>query len=251
MLTLYQTQTAQLLQNPPAQNSLYPTANITGWINTARGQLAGESESIRVQTTLALTEGQQVYPFSAMVFPTSSSVSGVKGAIKVQTIWVQVGTGQVWVRPRSFEWFSLYELNNPVPPTGQPSRWAQYGQGSEPNLSVSGGTIYISPVPDTNYTLVLDCICYPIALALDTDPEAIPYLWTDAVPYFAAYLALLSAQSSARGNDAARMMQLYTEFCNRARRFSTPGVLPGLYPQQPSPVRGNQLGYQQSNGGNG
>jgi hypothetical protein len=248
MLTAYQTATSQLLQNPAAPNPLYATTSITGWINTARGQLAGESESIRALATISLVQGQQVYPFSSLTFSVASGTSGIQGAVKVQTMWYTTGTGQLWVRPRPFSWFSLYELNNAAPVQGAPLRWAQYGQGAEPNLSVGGGSIYVSPVPDKSYTATFDCICYPIALVDDTTKEAIPYLWTDAVPYFAAYLALLSAQSTARINDAKRMLELYTEFTNRARRFSTPGILPGIYPQNPSPVRGNQLGYQQGGG---
>ena len=53
-----------------------------------------------------------------------------------------------------------------------------------------------------------------------TTPEAIPYLWTDAVPFFAAYYALLSAQAGQRQGDADRMFARYQEFTNRARRFS-------------------------------
>ena len=44
MLTAYLNATAILLQNPVAPTSLYSTANLTTFINTARGQLAGESE---------------------------------------------------------------------------------------------------------------------------------------------------------------------------------------------------------------
>ncbi|MDE2105452.1 MAG: hypothetical protein KGL39_49955, partial [Patescibacteria group bacterium] len=157
-----------------------------------------------------------------------------------------VASGFTWVRPRPFEWFTFYRLNNPVPQQGAPNEWSQYGQGSapQPSLQTSGGSIYVDPVPDAAYSLQLDCACYPITLALDTDPEAIPYLWTDAVAYFAAYLALLSAQAQARQADANRMYERYVEFVNRARRFSTSSVLPGIYPQNPSPVRQNQLGIQ-------
>jgi len=234
MLNTYLSATAALLQNPGAPQSLYSTAQLTTNINTARGQLAGESESIRVIGTLQLLQGQQVYPFASISL---GSAAGVEGVINVRTIWINVGDGQVWVRPRPFEWFSLYELNNPIPQEAQPQVWAQYGQGVN-------GTLYFSQVPDQEYTINLDCVCYPMALTSDTTPEAIPYLWTDSVPYFAAYLSLLGAQSSNRQADATRMFQLYQEFNNRARRFANPSVLPYQYPQSGSPVRQNQLGLQ-------
>ena len=75
-----------------------------------------------------------------------------------------MGTGQLWIRPRPWPWFSLYELSNPVPSQGPPKVWAQYGQGAS-------GTIYISPLPDIAYTVQADCICYPSPLATDLDPR--------------------------------------------------------------------------------
>ena len=241
MLSKYLLQTQQLLQNPPAPNSLYATSDLTGWINTARGQLAGESESVRVIGTLALEQGTQVYDFGAINL---ASASGVEGVINCRTIWIQAGTGQLWIRPRPFEWFSLYELNNSNPVQAQPKVWAQYGQGVN-------GSIYVSQVPDQAYTMNIDTVCYPEPLVTDATVEAIPYLWTDAVPYFAAYLALLSAQSAARQADANRMFERYTEFVNRARRFSNPSVLPGQYAQAPNVVRANQLGMQNQGQGGG
>ena len=89
----------------------------------------------------------------------------------------------------------------------------------------SSGSIYIDPPPDLPYTLNIDCACYPIPLASDSDPEAIPYLWTDAVPFFAAYYALLSAQTNARMQDAQQYYALYKEFMTRARMASTSDVI--------------------------
>lgn len=246
MLTSYLAATNALLQQPPATNPLYSTALLTTFINTARGQLAGESEAIRFIASLAVSAGTTVYPFTSISL---TGAAGVQGVINVRTAWVTVGTGQRFLYTRPFEWFSLFRLNSPVPRTGPPVTWSQYGQGAEARTSpnpVGGGTIHIAPVPDDAYTLKLDCVCYPIALADDTTPEAIPYLWTDAVPYFAAYLALLSAQSASRQADAQRMMTLYTQFVTRARRAATPSVLPVQYPQQPTPTRANQLGVQAS-----
>lgn len=252
MLNTYLTRTQQLLQNPSAPTSLYSSSDLTSYINQARGQLAGEGECIRVQGTLALSQGTRSYNFSSINLGTPSS-TGVQGAINIRQVLRVVASGYTWIRPRPFEWMTFYRLNNPVPQQGAPTEWSQYGQGSAPQPSgqASGGSIYVDPIPDTAYTLQLDCACYPIALASDSDPEAIPYLWTDAVAYFAAYLALLSAQSQARQADAERMFQRYTEFVNRARRLATPSVLPGLYPQNPSPVRANQLGIQTRAAGGG
>ena len=120
-----------------------------------------------------------------------------------------------------------------MPPSGIPLSWAQYGQGSSGQGTGSGasGSFYIDPLPDAIYPLTCDCVCYPIALVNDATVEAIPYLWTDAVPFFAAYYALLSSQTSARVADANRMFETYKTFLDRARQFSNPAVERWQYEQ--------------------
>lgn len=240
LLSQYVLQTQQLLSNPPAQNPLYATSDIVSYINRARGQLAGDSESIRNYATLPIISGQRQYNFSDIDL--TAPTAGISGVFNIRFAWYLVGEGQKSLRPRPWAWFSAYRLNNPVPPTGAPVVWSQYGQGDS-------GSIFIDPIPDIDYTLPLDTVCVPANLVDDTTVEAIPYPWTDAVPYFAAYLALLSAQSGARQADADRMMQRYTEFKNKARTYSNPSILPYLYEQAPSPVRSSQLGLAPPSGG--
>lgn len=235
MLTAYLKQTGRLLQNPQASPSLYATSDLTDFINIARGQVAGEAECIRAQSSLVLGIGSNVYSFSSLTFASPSVVSGIQGALNLRQALLAQGTGQVWLRPRNFEWFTLYVLNNPSPAQNIPTDWSQFGQGVN-------GTVYFGPTPNGSYGVQFDTVCYPIPLVDDSTVEAIPYLWTDAVPFFAAYYALLSAQSAARQADADRMFARYTQFMQRARQASTPSVLPTQNPQQPSPVRENQLG---------
>ena len=251
MLNTYLAMTARLLQNPAAPSPLYSTADLTLYINSARGQLAGESKSVRAMGTLAASAGVNNYAFSSITVPGASSL-GITGVLDIETLWYSVGQGQQWVRSRPWPWFARYELSNPVPDSGPPKTWAQFGQGAAAQASpnpIGGGSLYVSPLPDYAYTLLVDAVCYPIPLASDSDPEALPYLWTDAVPYFAAYLALMSAQSNARTEQALGMYKLYEEFAGRARQASTPMTLPGQYPQQPNLTRQNQLGV--SAGGRG
>lgn len=209
------------------------------YINEARNQLAGESECIRFMGALTLVMGQNLYPFSSIAL-TGGSAAGIQGILNVRTLWYQIASGQKWIRPRPFEWFGLYELNNPVPQSGPPIVWSQYAQGVN-------GSIYVSPLPDMPYTVPIDCVCYPIPLALDTDVEAIPLLWTYAIPYYATYLAMMSMGTGSDIGGAEKMYDKYREYVQRAREASTPSVLPTIYPQVQSPVRGNQLG--ESSGG--
>lgn len=236
MLQTYLTRTRQLLQNPEAPTALYSDADLTSWINQARGQTAGEGECIRKLGTVAAVIGQRDYAFTAISLGVSAS-TGIRGAIHVRQILLGMGGGYQPIVPRQWVWFAQYGLGNVVPENGEPTMWAQYGQGV-------AGTFYLDPPPALAYSLLCDCVCYPIDLVDDTTVEAIPYLWTDAVPYFAAYLALLSAQSGQRELDADRMFQRYTEFITRARRFANPDVLRGVYEQATDPAQVGKLGLQ-------
>jgi hypothetical protein len=241
----YLPQTQQLLQNPAAPTALYSTALLTGYINTARGQLAGEGKCIRAFATLTTVPGQQVYPFSSLNLGVPAT-TGIQGAININTVWAVVGNGQVWLQPREWEWFGLYYLNNIIPNQALPMIWTQYGQGAAPPGTLTGasfgGSLYLSPIPDQAYTLNCDCTCYPIPLVADGDVEAIPYLWTDAVPFFAAYYALLSAQTSMRTRDAKEMLQSYEMFMARARMSANPMQLGGIYQGAPDEFKAARMG---------
>ncbi len=252
-LTEYQNRVKRLLQNPSAPTSLYATADLTGWINQARGQVAAEAECCRAIGTISTVVDQRNYNFTGIDIGVAAT-TGRAGVINVRSVTYNIASGQQWITPRAWDWFTLYCLNNVVPENGLPETWAQYGQGagfSSQTMSDASGSIYLDPPPNLVYTLNCDTTCYPIDLTDDTTVEAIPYLWTDAVAYFASYLALLSAQTSVRMNDAQRMLQLYGEFMARARQFSNPSTLRYLYQQAQDPTIPAKLGLQQKAAGTG
>ena len=114
------------------------------------------------------------------------------------------------------------------------------------------GSLYLDPLPDLTYVLNADCVCYPIPLVDDTTIEAIPYLWTDTVPFFAAYFALLSAQTQARQEDAQRYYGYYKEFVERARNAANPSQLTYEYQGSVDPASINKLGVvNRAEGNNG
>jgi len=242
VLTQYQTATKNLLQNPSAPTTLYDTTSLNLWINTARGQVAGEGECVRVLGTISTVVGQRNYNFSAINTGVAAT-TGVAGAIHVRAIRYAVGDGYQWVRPRNWEWFDLYCMNNPVPENGAPKIWSQYAQGSIPisGGSDASGSFFLDPPPDIIYPLTCDCVCFPISLVNDATKEALPYLWTDAVPFFAAYYALMSAQTGARYGDAERLYSHYETFMQRARTAANPSVNRYLYQQSPDPTLINKL----------
>jgi hypothetical protein len=247
VLTQYINLTQRLLQNPAAPNQLYSPADLTTYINIARGQIAAEGECIRRLMIASTVIGQRPYAFSVLAFQGGllPNVTGVEGVIHVRRLNYAIGlTGFVWIKPLAWPWFDFYHLSNPVPGSGAPTVWSQYAQGAsgQGTGSAVGGSFFLDPLPDNVYQLQADCVCYPQPLAADTDVEALPYLWTDAVPFYAAYYALLGAQASARQQDALRMFQLYQQYMQRARSGATPAVDGYLYAQAPDPVQAAKLG---------
>lgn len=248
MLTQYITQTQRLLQNPAPATGLYSTAAVTEYINIARKQLAGEGECIRRIGTIDTVAGQRAYSFADIDIGVAAT-TGIAGVFNVRRINYAVGDGQAYVTPRPWEWFDQYCLNNPVPLSGDlgtryPQTWSQYGQGGgAPTDGPSqSGSFYIDPIPDNVYTLYCDCVCYPVSLEDDDTPEAIPYIFTDAVPFFAAWYALLSTQTQARRADAEAFYSYYQEFLQRARKIANPSVLGWQYEQAPDPAQQGKAG---------
>ena len=233
MLTLYETLTSALLQAPSSPIPLIPTATLDSYINLSRNWVASQAECIRVYGSLTLIPGQRNYAFSAI---NVSSVAGVSGVYNARQVWftIPATTGTVWVTPREWEFLSLYGLNNPVPPSGQPQIWSQFAQGEN-------GSIFFDPLPDLPYVCNIDMSCVPENLVDDTTPEAIPPLWTQAVPFYAAWFGFQSMQ---RQSDAELMLKRFHDQMNMARQAGTPSVLPSQYEQAPNPTSLNQLGIQ-------
>lgn len=226
-------QKTQLLLSDKTQEA-FNVADLTSYINTSRGQVAGDAECIRAIGALDTVQATQTYQFSAITgFPT-----GVASAINVRTIWYSLGAGQQYITPKSYEWVGLYYTNNPLAPQGPPRVWSQYAQGNT-------GSLFIGPIPDAVYALQLDTVCAPIALVDDTTVELIPGFWQDAVPFMAAFYALLYAQ---KFDDAKEMFGLYEKYRDRARQFANPSVLPGIWEQAQDPTMPAKLGLQKAGG---
>lgn len=241
-LAQYLVRTRRLLQNPTAPTALYPDDALTEYINQGRTQIAGESESIRALGTVTTTTDDRRISISAIDTGVSAT-NGIAGALKVNSVMYSVGEGYLWVGPQAWPAFQTYKMAKPVPDTGPPTDWSQFGQGST-------GDFYLDPVPDTTYVLTCDCVCYPNELdGTLNEVDAIPKLWDDAVPYFAAYLALLAAQTQQRQADADRMMSRYRFFTERARQFSNPMPSNYLYSQAKDQTRANKMGGGSPQGG--
>ena len=214
-LASYQAQTQSLLDDAGAVE--YTLANLTEYINSARFQIAGASESIRAEATLALVAGQQSYAFS-VITGFAAAVGGTLVVRQVRIANFAGGWNRVTTRP--WPYFFTFRLCTPVPISGIPTMASQLNPGA-------GGTLWFDPVPDNPYNVGLDVVGYPVLLVDDTTPEALSYPWTEAVQYYAAYLALLNAQ---RTTDATTMFQRYESFQLRATQMTTPSRLSRNHP---------------------
>jgi len=212
MLSYYLTQLTQLLANPAAPSPLYATADLTTWINTARAQVAGETGCIRLIGSLPVTSVSQVYPFSAI----TTTVTSVQNVYAVRQITRSSGSGAIYMGSRGYPWAVSYWMNNPAPVAAAPTEYAQLGQAAT-------GSLVLNATPDQAYTLNIDATWQPIPLVSDLTAEAIPYPFQDAVPFYGAYLAYMSAQRQA---DAQGKYAQYKEMIDRARGISVPDVLP-------------------------
>lgn len=216
-LDAYIAQTRSLLNDVGGVE--YTTPDLTTYINDARVQIAGASESIRQVALLGLAANVQAYPFIQF----TGLTAGVQGVLTVRKASVRTPAEWTEIFNREWEWFWSNCLNGPLSiTTGTPNTYSQFQPGI-------GGLLFVSPTPTTGLNVRADVIGYPINLAVDADPEALPYPWTEAVQYYAAYLALLNAQRYA---DADSMLQRYDLFQTRATQMTTPTTLPGQYPGQ-------------------
>ena len=209
MLISYQQTTRRLMLN----DQTFAKVNdfdLRDWINIARNQVAGETECCRAQVPLTLVPSQQVYAFSAIAMPSASS----QGVIAVRLGFI----GSTRLDFRSFEWFSEFYWESGA--VGQPVRMAQQGQGTL-------GSLYFDPVPNASFLVSLDTATLPAPLVDATSFEIIPAIWTDAVPYFAAYMGFLQQGDKAAADD---MFARYTAFVGRGRTAATPSVLPDYQP---------------------
>lgn len=295
-LTTYQQETQRLLHDP--SGAYYSLPDLTAYINIARGQVALESQSVRVlvcgsissvtiaaggtgytapivsvggsgmgavitpqlsggvitsctvnsggtsydtvaNTTLTVTDatgsgarltpvlvgsnltvvGQEIYPFSTVLAAAQQINSGVQSILGVNSISVSWGAMKPMLDRRTW---TDFQANFRAWTTGyisQPAVWAQFGQGVN-------GSVYLCPIPSEVLNMDWDVFCGPIALSSGTTPEAIPYPWTDCVPYYAAFLAYSNSQQSEKADG---MLKIYNNQMKRARAMSDSSFIPSPY----------------------
>ena len=223
MLTTYQQQTQRLLNDESTQ--FFNIDDLTVYINYGRNDIARQTECLIANATVNTVVNAQTIPVASI---TPAGGSGLLSPINVRNVRSLSGSVSQRLEARSWQWFSNYYLNGSKSnQTGTPpTLWAQQSQGAT-------GTIYIWPTPSAISPLIIEATWTPISLVDDTTVEALPYPWTDIVPYFAAYQAYLQAQ---RVQDAANLLSLYNKFMMSGQLGITPQWMPGNFPT-PKPLQ--------------
>lgn len=227
-LNSYLSATQNLLHDANAQ--FYSTALLTGYINSARAKTAAAGQCCRfLPPTLNTVAGQETYSFAGLNAILPTQLSSVLGVV---TIAVNIGTSKPTLRRYSWTDFQAYLRSYSIGLQGYPMVWAQYGSGTPytdvntPTSANTGITVYMWPVPSAIYAMDWDCYCLPVALVNDSTPEAIPYPFSEAVPYYAASLALRGAQRKA---DAKDMEMDWMGKVRAARAQSEMMFIPDMY----------------------
>lgn len=161
---------------------------------------------------------QELYQFSTLntIVAQTSGIATVQGILSIalnQGTITPVLDHKPWVELQAY--MRAYNTSY----TSYPAVWSQYAYGIN-------GSFYLWPVPSQIYGMDIDTYCLPISLAVDSDPEALPYPWTECVPYYVAYWALMNAQ---RSGDAKMMKDQYDEKILEARSFSQGPFIPSMY----------------------
>lgn len=194
----------------------------TGYVNPGISITGGGGSGARANFTLtpflATIPNQEVYTFSAAnaFIPTGLGIASI---LALQTIAVSWGSNKPVLQQCDWSGFQAYCRSLNLASTNWPTVWAQYAQGV-------AGSVYLFPIPSQVSQMDWDCYCLPIALGTDADVEAIPYPFTEGVPYYAAYLAYMGAQQK----DMADYMEAkYLRTMQEARGYVSTAVVPDFY----------------------
>jgi hypothetical protein len=206
LLSEYVSAVTNLIQAPTSPVPLINAGQLVIYINSARAQAAIDAECIRGTGSASVTPGVAEIPIQAF----SGVPPGVLQAIVVRN--AQLNGQRVDVRP--WDWFYQYYFGGAPVSTIPTPVMAHQGQGVFSSVFVS------SP---SGGNLVADLVFIPQALADDTSNDALPYPWTEAAPFYAAWYAYQQMQRQA---DAEMMKMRYHDVMRRGRTDVTSTNLP-------------------------
>jgi hypothetical protein len=189
-LSDYLTATRRIVHD--ANATYWSDTDLIAYINQAIKQRDWDSGQNQAIQSITLTAAQNTYLFNASPFLTTT--------ISVTGIVVVIGNYRYQMSQVSYsELGSIY----------QPYQGYQ-------NIPVAfayhGATrIILAPTPQQAYPSEWDTLQASADLVNLTDPDPLPYPWTDPVPYLAAHFAKIQIQ---QGNEAQAFLDQYYQRLN-------------------------------------
>ena len=179
--------------NAPLGSVANPGSAIPG------GVIPGADPGTDAATGFYTIVGVEKYPYGFANGFVRQYNSGVDEVFDVKQVAISWSSA---MRP-ALDWYSwddfqayLRSYQNML--TSYPAIWSTLGDGET-------GNVFLYPTPSVATEMEWLCRCTPTALYTDDDYDAIPSPFSDAVKYYAAYLAYLSSQRwmQADGMEAA------------------------------------------------
>ena len=165
-LSDYLTETRRYLHD--ANATYWSDSDLTFYINKAIKQRDRDTGQNRSLVTFPLVVGTSTYALSSVSARAFDVVDIVLIYANVRLVLQQMSYTEL-----SGQLLTVVSYNQ------QPAAFAKYGAGS----------IVFGPPPNNNYSTEWDCLVYSADLAAPTDPDPLPYPWTDPVPFKACEFA--------------------------------------------------------------
>jgi len=205
-LSGYITQTRRLLHDVNA--NFWTDAELTDYINDGRNHMVQDTGCNRILQSHTLVYNVETLNFSSL--PQGDRTIDV---LNINLYWGNSRYPLAYMAWSDFNAQLRFWQNY----TGRPVGFSMYGPK----------TIYISPKPDQAYQIELDTVVLPTELTTQSPNETLPTPFTEAVPFYASYLAKYQEQSY---GEAEIFKQEYQKHVLQAlnttftRRLPTPYV---------------------------
>jgi hypothetical protein len=194
-LTDYLLDVRRLLHD--ANATYWSDADLTSFVNRAVKQRDRDTAMNRTLISFPLVSGTNNYTIGAVATSGTIIFGITRNVYDVASIVLIYGNMKYLLDQQAYSTLaSLYQAyqNHTNPPSG----WTKYG----------AGVIVFAPIPNQNYVTEWDMLCVADDLVAPTDPDPLPYPWTDPVPFLAAHWAKVELQQN---EEADRFLALYTQ----------------------------------------
>ena len=201
--------------------SSIPGATVPGML--PGNALGGANVSGAISTTsntFQTIANVEMYPFKFANPYVREANAGVKGIIDVQDVavtWGGIRPAMSWI---PFADLQAYARSYNLGVTSYPFYWSTFGDGTN-------GQVWLFPIPTQALEMEWIVSCLPIDLVNDDTVEIIPESFTDAVKFFAAYLAYLNSQ---RTGQAVIMLNYFNDYLGIDRTAADRGKVSNYYP---------------------